>query len=324
MIAAVVAIYSGVRLDVPNWLRGLAFVLLGIQTGGSVTAETVERATQWPLSVCLLGVTVVLVTLACARFFRGRYGWDSSTALFASLPGALSLTLALADEARADMRRVTISQCIRLFFLVAAMPAVIATISPVPKDFGPLHYPDVPHILVLLIASGAAGWVFEKLRVPAGMILGAIAASAALYLSGMVEGATPDVILVPANVVLGVMIGARFQGLPLTEIRRLFGEGFAGFLLALFISSIGAGLAAYFGGLPLALTLLAFAPGGLEAMTIMAFALNLDPAYVAAHQVARYLGIAILMPPIAAWLLSRRGNHAVVTPLPAVPPLKDD
>jgi uncharacterized protein len=53
--------------------------------------------------------------------------------------------------------------------------------------------------------------------------------------------------------------------------------------------------------IPLALTLVAFAPGGLEAMTIMAFALNLDPAYVGAMQIARYVGISVFLPIAAKW-----------------------
>ncbi len=40
-------------------------------------------------------------------------------------------------------------------------------------------------------------------------------------------------------------------------------------------------------------------------MTIMAFALNLDPAYVAAHQVARYIGLVLLMPAVISFVLYR-------------------
>ena len=43
---------------------------------------------------------------------------------------ALSLVLLLASNTSADMRRVTIAQCIRLFFLVAALPSVIVWLSP--------------------------------------------------------------------------------------------------------------------------------------------------------------------------------------------------
>ena len=47
---------------------------------------------------------------------------------------------------------------------------------------------------------------------------------------------------------------------------------------------------------------MAFAPGGIEAMTILAFVLGLDPAFVATHQLARFLGISLL-PVIAKFYL---------------------
>ena len=37
----------------------------------------------------------------------------------------------------------------------------------------------------------------------------------------------------------------------------------------------------------------------------MAFALNLDPAYVAAYQVARYIGLVLLMPAVTGSVLHR-------------------
>ena len=49
---------------------------------------------------------------------------------------------------------------------------------------------------------------------------------------------------------------------------------------------------------------------GLDAMTIMAFSLNLDPAYVGAHQMARYIGLALLMPAATAYVLRRMGVSA--------------
>jgi membrane AbrB-like protein len=304
MIAAILAVYAGVKIVVPAWLRAAAFILLGILTGASVTWETVARAGQWPLSIALLAATVVAVTTICMQFLMRVYGWDRASAFYGGMPGALSLTLALADEAKADMRRVTISQCIRLFFLVAALPAAIDAFSP-PRIAPIANHGSWNGVLILLVVGSLAGLFFDKLKVPAGLILGSIFASAALHLSGIVTGMAPDAILIPANVILGVMIAQRFEFFSLAELKRFFGEGFAGFLVALAISCVGAAVASRFGGLSFALALLAFAPGGLDAMTIMAFALDLDPAYVAAHQLARYLGIVLLVPPIAAWLMRR-------------------
>ncbi|MFN4142632.1 AbrB family transcriptional regulator [Aestuariivirga sp.] len=324
MMAAIIAIFSQVKIGMPDWLRALSFIFLGIQTGTSVTWETVERAAQWPLSIAFLGLTVIAVTWACTAYYVKRSGWDGATALFASLPGALSLVLLLASGTRADMRRVTIAQCIRLFFLVAALPSLISWMSPDSAfHAGPDEIGSLSDLVLLVSVSTAAGFALERIRVPAGLMLGPMLASAGLELSGLLAGAAPASVLIPANVVLGVMIGSRFQGFTFREFREALAEGFSGFLIALAIAMAGAGVASAFSGLPFALTLLAFSPGGLDAMTIMAFALNLDPAYVGAHQMARYIGLALLMPMATAYVLRRMGAHANVTSGPMPSKLED-
>lgn len=324
MVAGVVAIFSGAPLGMPNWLKSLSFIFLGIQTGTSVTWDTVDRAARWPLSIAFLGVTVVAVTWACVWYYTKRRNWDGPTALFASLPGALSLVLLLASTTGADMRRVTIAQCIRLFFLVAILPSLIVWLSP-PEAFHlpPAEIGGLQDIAILVAVSAAAGYFLEWIRVPAGLMLGPMLASAGLELGGVVAGAAPNSILIPANVVLGVMIAARFKGFTFGELRMALGEGFSGFFIALAIAMAGAGIASAMAGLPFALTLLAFSPGGLDAMTIMAFSLNLDPAYVGAHQMARYLGLALSMPLVSAFVLSRMGAHGNVTSPKRVSKLED-
>ncbi|PZF78455.1 AbrB family transcriptional regulator [Aestuariivirga litoralis] len=311
MMAAIIAVFSRVRVGMPDWLRTMAFIFLGIQTGTAVSWDTVDRAIHWPISIAFLCLTVVAVTWACMAYYIRRHGWDVPTALFASLPGALSLTLLLASSTTADMRRVTIAQCIRLFFLVAALPTVITWLRP-PEDPLTMTLSQIGGLwdIVLLVAvSTAAGYALEWLKVPAGLMLGPMLASAALELSGVISGTAPMSILIPANVVLGVMIGARFSHFTFAEFRAALVEGFSGFLIALVIAMAGAGVAAYFSGLPFALTLLAFSPGGLDAMTIMAFSLNLDPAYVGAHQMVRYMALALLMPAATAYVLKRMGAY---------------
>jgi membrane AbrB-like protein len=306
LVAMIIAIYSNQKLDLPKILQTVAFILLGIQTGTAVNSETLARAAQWPLSILCLGVTVVFIVWACIFYYeRFRY-WNRPTAFFASLPGALSIVILLASTSGADMRRVTISQCVRLFFLIAALPAVIVFISPPPVvASSTAAMASIQEIMILVGASAAAGLLFAWLKVPAGLILGAALTSAALGLGGVVHGGAPDSILVPANIILGVMIGLRFNGISWPELRMALGDGFAGFVIAMVIAVAGALFTSTVADLPLALTLLAFAPGGLEAMTIMAFALNLDPAYVAAHQVARYIGLVLLMPAVTGFVLHR-------------------
>jgi uncharacterized protein len=310
MIAAVGAVLAGVDIAMPNALRVASFILLGVQTGASINRDTVARVAQWPLSLLLLAVTVLAVIVAGTLFYRRLRGWDTVTALFASLPGALGLVVLLAAEARADMRRVTIAQSIRLFLLIAALPLLVSSISPPEALMQPAVISDPLQLILLLAAAAIAGLGLERLRIPAGLILGPILAGAALELTGMVHGAAPLWLLVPANLILGILVAVRFKGYALADLAASLGEGLAGFVLALAISAAGAGVASVAARLPLALTLLAFAPGGLDAMLILAFALDLDPAYVGAHQIARYIGLALTMPWVTAWLVRHPGRAA--------------
>ena len=87
---------------------------------------------------------------------------------------------------------------------------------------------------------------------------------------------------------------------------------FLGFLIALLVSSCIALLVALTLHLPLAQTLIAFAPGGADASIVMAYALGLEPAFVAAHQLSRFLVIAFALPlifnPVAAWLTAKENR----------------
>lgn len=296
LIATLAALAAAVRPLLPEMLRKAAFILLGLQIGLSVTPETIDRARHWPLSIMGLALCVVVIIWASMQYFRRRAGWDKASALFASLPGALSLVLLLAEGSSADQRKVVVAQCIRLVLLVALLPLLIQQIAPVSVIVAVAAAPRILDVAILVAASAAAGLLFERFRVPAGLILGACLASGALVLAGLVPPVVPDFLLIFANVVLGVMIGARIDGTSLADLRSIGGASLAAFLLALGIALAAAGLSSAVTGLPVALTILAYAPGGLEAMTILAFALGLDPAFVAAHQVARYVGLVVFMP----------------------------
>ena len=50
---------------------------------------------------------------------------------------------------------------------------------------------------------------------------------------------------------------------------------------------------------------LPFAPGAFDALTILAYQMNIDPAYVAAHHVVRFLALTAAVPFLARWLSSQ-------------------
>ncbi len=74
-----------------------------------------------------------------------------------------------------------------------------------------------------------------------------------------------------------------------------------------------AGLVAFL-GLPVAEVMIAYAPGAVDAMMLLALALHVDPVYVGAHHLVRIFFVLMSMP-----FLARRAQKA---PLPLDEPIK--
>jgi membrane AbrB-like protein len=119
MVAVGFAALSGLRAEVPDRLRDIVFLILGLTMGAGVTPDLIDQLSSWPLSLAGLAITMVLVTGASYLYLRRVAGWDRASAYFGSVPGALTMTLAVAETSPADMRQVSLCQTIRLFMLVA-------------------------------------------------------------------------------------------------------------------------------------------------------------------------------------------------------------
>jgi uncharacterized protein len=104
---------------------------------------------------------------------------------------------------------------------------------------------------------------------------------------GWVEGVPPPWLIAVTQVVLGTGLGARFVGVERAMLLR------AG-RLAIINGVAALGLAYGFAealhllvGEPVAAVFLAFAPGGLAEMSLIALSLQMSAIYVTAHHVAR-------------------------------------
>lgn len=304
MVVVAVAALAGFDARVPVRLRDGIYVLLGVSMAGGVDRDLLARLGEWPPSLAGLAASVVAMIAGSYLYLRRVAGWDAPSAFFGSIPGALSMTLATAEASRADIRRVALSQTLRLFMLVGVLPLVITAVDPdaatppasrVVEGLGPL---------ALLLGTGLAGAVAGHFaRLPAGILIGAFVASGLLHGFGVVGGVLPPVLQVPALVGLGAMLGLRFAGTSPRLLVATLTAGVGAFLTA-FAAAVGGAVAvSALTGVDLARLLIAYAPGGLEVMVILAFALDVDPAFVAAHHLARFVAMTALVPLLARVVL---------------------
>ena len=293
-----VASLAGLKSEVPLPGRWLIFLILGIFAGSGATPQTIHQIATWPASFAILMVGVAAVTGGCYLLLTRVFGWDGPTALFASLPGALSYIMAAVEGMNVDVRKVTLSQSIRVLILVEVFPLIVL-VAGHPASLagrsttGAMPLPD----MLLLLAGGALGGVVaHKLRLPGGLLLGGLLVSAGLFLSGTVSGGFPQWLVVPGMIGLAATVGSRVRAADRALLPAIALASVTAVCLALALSATAAWLASLWLGISITQTFLAFAPGALEAVTILAFALQVDPAYVAAHNVARFFALVLIVP----------------------------
>lgn len=306
MVAVTLIVVLGpVAPRFPAHLSTALFTFMGLSMGAGVTPEVVERIHTWPVSLALLAVSLFAITGVVFFFLVHASRWDRNSAYFASIPGALSYVLATMQDVRGDAAKVAQSQSLRVFLLIAILPTVIVYFG---EGSGTVPPADVPALLdyVLMFAGGIAGaLVAMRLGIPGGALVGAFVASALLHGLGLVHGRPPQAVIDVAFVLLGTMIGLRFRDTTLGQIRSNLVASLGAFALSFGIAVVLALAAARALDLPFGQTVIAFAPGGLEAMVMLAFMLDLDPAYVAVHQLGRFFAMILLVPVFARILLGR-------------------
>jgi membrane AbrB-like protein len=162
----------------------------------------------------------------------------------------------------------------------------------------------------ILLGGLALGAVFKKLQVAAPILLGATLVSTVSHGTEFVSGVMPPVITTGGLVLIGIFIAERFRNIQRSTLKRALVAALGSFAVGMGVAVAFAGLAAWLAGVSFANSLVAFAPGGLEAMTVLALVLGLDPLYVGIHHLVRFLGIGLVLPFLVGWL--QRGKAAEV------------
>ena len=294
-LSVAVLALAGRPMEMPNRLRDAIFIVLGTSMGSALTPKTLDDIQLWPMSFVILLVSVAVTMAVGAWYLRRFHGWDDATARLSSTPGALSAVLILATGTRANFPVVALSQTLRQFVLISLVP--VAMMMGTPAVVALPQSTAGPFDMLLMLAGGIAGsWVAMRLKVPGGRLIGAMLASSALHVLGYVDGRLAPSLLTAAYVLMGCVIGSRFRGTSLSTLRAKLLPALGCIFVTVGFSIAFALLCQHLLGLPFAEIWLAYAPGGVEAMTVMAYALNLEPSYVSAHHVIRLLALVLLSP----------------------------
>jgi len=308
------AALAGRSMVIPLPLMRVIFVLLGTSLGSVVTPETLRGMATYPLSIVMLIVAMTCIAFGCAYYLQRVHGWDKISAYLASAPGGLSQVLAVAAEIGADIRAIAIVQSMRVVIIAIGLPtglALLGLVGQVSRPPGaPLTLAAVDQLLISIAASSIGAFVAHRLRMPGGLLFGAMFVSAALHGSGLISVAMPWWATNAGAVALGSIIGTRFTNMRFRLFVSFLSAALGSFAVAVTIAAVFAAALLTFVHLPLAEVMMGYAPGSVDAMMLLALALHLDPVYVGAHHVMRIFFVALTMPALARREAKRRAASA--------------
>lgn len=309
MVFVTVAAASGAPVLMSFRLRAVMIAVLGVMLGSAFTPDIVDHMARWSSSIVALFAYVAISTGLCMLYYRRVAGYDTVTAYYAAAPGGLSEMIMMGGAMGGDERAISLSHGARILLIVLIVPFGFRLLQGYqPGGAAGLPAGSVPSgDLAILAACAVVGFfVARLLRLPAAALVGPMAMSAAVHLLGLTASRPPAEAIGIAQVVVGTGIGCRFAGISPARILKALGLAVGATLILLAVS---AGFAVALAGvvdIPFPGVLLAFAPGGLAEMSLIALALGIDVAYVSTHHVVRIFIVVTLAP--AAFRLLRRNK----------------
>jgi membrane AbrB-like protein len=300
MIAVGIAAIAGRPLAVPPILTQTVLVLLGISLGSVVSRHLIQQVSAYPLTIGLLAVATFFSTFASSYYLQRIHGWDRTSAFLAGSPGALSQITILAVERGADLPGIAVVQTMRVIILTAALPLVLALAGVAPAAAPSLTTTIASplELVVLLVASLAVSLLLRLAKFPASWMFGAMIASSVLHGAGWVEGGLPNWVRGVALVGIGALIGSRFARMKVKTLAGHIQAALGSFAIAIAISGIFVAIVVLTTHVRFSDVVVAFAPGAMDAMLALALTLHIDPIFVGAHHLSRFVFVTIATPGI--------------------------
>src|SRR4029078_8592767 len=203
------------------------------------------------------------------------------------------------------LRAIAIVQSIRVVVIAVGLPAGLSVLGLVghapPRPTAALSIAVLDELAILVAVSSVVAVVAYRFRFPGGLLFGAMMSSAVLHGTGMIHAVMPWWVANTAMVAMGAVTGSRFANTPLRLLLNFITAAIGSFAVAGAMAALFAAVLISMLSLRAAEVMIAFAPGAVDAMMLLALALNLDPVYVGAHHLTRSCFVSLTMPLLARY-----------------------
>lgn len=310
MVFCTAAAITRAPVAAPPVIRPPMSAVIGVMLGSGFKPEIVAQVPNWLPTLLGLVLFMAACGLCCVSYFRRVAGYDPVTAFFSGMPGGLVEMVITGEEKGGDARTIALIHSARILLVVMTLPFVVQWLEGVSLGIDRNQGPSMLQTSALgwfwLVASAIAGVMLAHLlRLPAKQLLGPMLVSAAIHVAGLSDSVPPFEIVNVAQLILGVTIGCRFVGTPPREILRILLVSLGSTLILVTLTLVFAFAVAQVSRYQPVPLILAYSPGGLAEMSLVALALHTEVAFVAAHHIIRVFLVMIGAGPLFGLILRK-------------------
>ena len=294
MIGTTIAALAGIRMRGPHKLRPIVMPVLGVMLGSSITADVLAALPQWGVTIAMLIPFMGIGAGVGYVIYRKMGGYDPVTAYFAAMPGGLAEMLVMGEQYGGNERRIALAHATRILISILVISLFFGLVLGVTTSGGSKNWTGLDALglrdwIILGLCAAVGAVAGRKLNLPASSVFGPLILSGIAHATGLVAVAPPNVLVILAQIVMGTTIGSRFIGAKLRDIGRDMMIGTLTTVVLLAVSALVAWVVHLMTGVAPAQAFLAYAPGGLSEMSLLALAMDQEVAYVSLTHLARIM-----------------------------------
>jgi len=315
MLATALSAFLHLPVSLPKHARPPMTAVIGAMLGTSFSPEIFRHAGAWIVSLAGLVAFIAIAGTLAFVYFRRIARLDPVTAYFSAMPGGLVEMITLGSEKGGDERMITLIHAARIFLVVLTLPFLIEAFTGfeinrmgvVTASSTTIEFDDILWFFGALMGGVALGTL---LRLPARFLVGPMLASAIFHLTGLTDFQLPAAALGGAQVIIGATIGCRFVGAsPRIVLRAMVLSAGATFLMLL-CTAVFSWLLFLASGERFIAYVLAYSPGGVAEMSLIALSLNVEVPFVVLHHIVRVLTVVAGAGVISGLLGKRKNSEA--------------
>ena len=297
IVASLAKLPAVLPTPVMPWVRAA----VGTMLGASISAGLWQQLGQWWVSLVIMFAVMALGGAINFTLLRRLFHLPRMDAALCAMPGGIAEMILLGEQAGADQRRVAITHALRIALSIMIIPLLASLVFGITIDkagpAAPVHMTltDWMWFFGCIGLGVAAGrWT----RIPLGLMLVPLAISGALHVTGTSGFHVPPAVSVIVQVMIGLNVGARFLGASFRALAGVAAASVTVVSVQIVLALSSAVLLSALGGWDALALTLAYSPGGLAEMSLIAIAMGREVAFVTFHHILRVLFSLFLAPPL--------------------------